>query len=283
MLNTIQVALIVGASSGVGLACVRHLHKTKKFRIFSASRTSSDELEKLSTFIETDVTDDDSVQRLVQRVVEECGEVDLLVHAAGYALAGSIEGTTVEEAQRQFDTNFWGLVRVNKAIVPRMRELQRGTIINIGSLAGLVPLPFQAYYSASKFAVEAFCEVLHYEVRPFGIRVYLVQPGDLKTQLTQNRRIASACLEDNPYFARFTRCMKSVHQMELGGQSPDKVARKVLQLANSQAVGSNSKLRYRVSQPLEELGLAIRRLGFYRTFSRVLRSRFGDFRTDSNF
>ena len=276
MLNTIQVALIVGASSGVGLACVRHLHKTKKFRIFSASRTSNDELEQLSTFIETDVTDDDSVQRLVQRVVEECGEIDLLVHAAGYALAGSIEGTTVEEAQRQFDTNFWGLVRVNKAIVPKMRESRRGTIINIGSLAGLVPLPFQAYYSASKFAVEAFCEVLHYEVRPFGIRVYLVQPGDLKTQLTQTRRIASACLEDNPYFARFTRCMKSVHQTELGGQSPDKVARKVLQLANSQPVGSNSKLRYRVSQPLEELGLAIRRLGFYRTFNRLLRSRFGD-------
>lgn len=276
MLNTIQCAVIVGASSGVGLACVRHLHKTKKFRIFSASRTSNVELEKLSTFIETDVTDDDSVHRMVQRVVEEFGEIDVLVHAAGYALAGSIEGTTVEEAQHQFDTNFWGVVRVNKAIVPRMRESRRGTIINIGSLAGLLPMPFQAYYSASKFALEAFCEVLHYEVRPFGIRVYLVQPGDLKTQLTKNRRIASACLQDNPYFARFTRCLENVHQMELGGQSPDKVARKVLRLANSQGVGSNSKLRYRVSQPLEELGLMIRRLGTYRAFNRVWRSRFGD-------
>ena len=276
MLKTIQVALVVGASSGVGLSCVRHLHQTKGFRIFSASRTSNAELEKMSTFIETDVTDDDSVHRMVQRVVEECGEIDVLVHAAGYALAGSIEGTTVEEAQHQFDTNFWGLVRVNKAVVPGMRESQRGTIINIGSLAGVLPLPFQAYYSASKFALEAFCEVLHYEVRPFGIRVYLVQPGDLKTQLTQNRRIASACLKDNPYFARFTRCMKSVHQMESGGQSPDKVARKVLQLVNSQGVGSNSKLRYRVSQPLEELGLMLRRLGFYRTFNRLLRSKLGD-------
>ncbi len=276
MLNTVQNVLIVGASSGVGLACVRQLHQCKRFRIFSASRSSNDELEKLTTYIETDVTNNESVQRMVQRVVEECRDIHVLVHAAGYALAGSIEGTTVEEAQHQFDTNFWGLVRVNKAIVPRMREAQCGTIINIGSLAGLLPMPFQAYYSASKFALEAFCEVLHYEVRPFGIRVYLVQPGDLKTQLTQNRRIASACLEDNPYFARFTRCMKSIHKMELGGQSPDKVARMVLKLANSQGAGSNSILRYRVSQPLEELGLMIRRLGFYRTFNRVWRSTFGD-------
>lgn len=276
MLNTIQNVLVVGASSGVGLACVRQLHQTGRYRIFSASRSTNIELEKLTTYIETDVTDNDSVQRMVQRVVEECGEIHLLIHAAGYALAGSIEGTTVEEAQHQFDTNFWGLVRVNKSVLPRMRASQRGTIINIGSLAGLLPMPFQAYYSASKFALEAFCEVLHYEVRPFGIRVYLVQPGDLKTQLTQNRRIASACLADNPYFARFTRCMKCVHQMELGGQSPDKVARTVLKLANSQGSGSNSKLRYRVSQPLEELGLLIRRLGFYRTFNRAWRSTFGD-------
>jgi short-subunit dehydrogenase len=249
------------------------LHQSGRFRVFSASRTSNPELQKLSTYIETDVTKDDSVQFMIRWVQKECQQIDVLVHAAGYALAGSIEDTTVEEAQQQFDTNFWGVVRVNKAVLPKMRESRRGTIINIGSVAGLIPMPFQAYYSASKFALEAFCDVLHYEVQPFGVRVHLIQPGDLKTPLTQNRRYASGALNGTVYKNRLNRCMENISSMESRGQSADKVARAVVRLAGC----NSSTLRYRIAKPLEECGLLLRRLGFYKTYNRLARTVFGDF------
>jgi len=266
----VQNAIVVGASSGVGLACIRRLHETGRFRIFSASRTSNEELEKLTTFVETDVTIDGSVENMVRRVLVDCHEIHVLIHSAGYALAGAIEETTIEEARHQFDTNFWGAVRVNKAILPLMREIRSGTIINIGSIAGLLPLPFQAYYSASKLALEAFCDVLHYEVQPFGIRVHLIQPGDLKTSLTQNRRYALASFSGTAYSDRLNRNMENVRRMELNGQSPDKVAQVVVRLAS----GGSSTLRHRIATPLEVCGLFLRRFGFYKTYDRLARAVF---------
>ena len=192
-------AHIVGTSCGIGLATVKRFNNDLNLRIYAASRTCSEELLRSFRFIRTDVTSNASVNNLCEEVLRDCNKLDILIHAAGNAVAGPIEDTSIEEAQAQFDTNFWGVVRVTSGLLPSMRRSGGGLIIVIGSMAGMIPLPFQAYYSASKFALEDYCESLAFEVAPYGIRVCLIQPGDIKTDFTANGTMARRFSHDSPY------------------------------------------------------------------------------------
>ena len=137
------------------------------------------------TMLTADVTDDHSVEQAVATVLDREGRLDIVLNNAGMGIAGPVENTSIEEATRQLEVNFFGAFRVSRAALPAMRSQHSGYIINIGSIGGLMAIPYQAMYSASKFALEGFSEALRMEVRPFGIRVVIIEPGDHKTALTK--------------------------------------------------------------------------------------------------
>lgn len=180
-----RVALVTGASRGIGREVARLL-AGNGLVVFGTSRTPSkvgplDGVEMLSL----EARSDDSAAACIDAVVSRAGRIDALINNAGYALSGPVEAATLEEAKDQFETNFWGVVRMVNAVLPGMRERKAGRIINLSSLAGLVPIPFFGFYSASKFALEGYSEALHHELRPLGIQVSLIEPGFLRTSLTR--------------------------------------------------------------------------------------------------
>jgi NAD(P)-dependent dehydrogenase (short-subunit alcohol dehydrogenase family) len=182
-----RVVLVTGASSGIGLACARYLGE-HGFRVYGISRRPAPSTPAVTSLI-ADVTDGRSVEQAIATVVAREGRLDIVVNNAGMGIAGAIEDTSIEDASRQFEVNLFGAFRVCRAALPIMRGSRSGYIVNIGSIGGLIALPYQGMYSASKFALEGFSEALRMEVRPFGIRVVLIEPGDHKTDFTQSRQI----------------------------------------------------------------------------------------------
>jgi NAD(P)-dependent dehydrogenase (short-subunit alcohol dehydrogenase family) len=191
------VVLVTGASSGIGKACAERLF-ARGCRVYGTSRQAPRALAQVRTsdlapmlrMIPLDVTSDASVDAAVGVVVACEGRIDAVVNNAGFGVAGAAELTTIEEAREQFETNFFGTVRVCRAVLPVMRQQGSGRILNVSSIAGRIGIPFQAFYSASKFAIEGFSEALRMEVAPFGVKVVLIEPGDFRTGFTAARRLA---------------------------------------------------------------------------------------------
>jgi NAD(P)-dependent dehydrogenase (short-subunit alcohol dehydrogenase family) len=178
-----KVVLVTGASLGIGRA-IATLLQQKGYRVFGTKLPSEAELQHIQfECLDLDITDEDSVQDCVAFVLDKAGRLDVLVNNAGIAMVGAVEETSLEEAQWQLDVNFYGLVRMTKAVLPHLRERQSGTIINISSLLGIMGSPYSAFYAASKHAIEGFTKSLRYEVKPFGIQVAMIEPGFVKTDL----------------------------------------------------------------------------------------------------
>jgi NAD(P)-dependent dehydrogenase (short-subunit alcohol dehydrogenase family) len=237
-----KIVLITGASSGNGQATARLLAQ-QGYRVFGTSRTpaSREPLPRVE-LIALDVRSDESVAAGVRTVVEQAGRIDVLINNAGYELGGALEETTLDEAKGQFETNFFGVVRMVRAVLPMMRQQRRGQIIHIGSLAGLVGVPFLGMYSASKFALEGYTEALRHEVKPFNIRVSLVEPGFLRTPMMNTRQFAAHRVgEYDPWRQR---ALDAIYEFEEKGPGPEWVARAVLKVIESKA----PRLRYVIGQ-----------------------------------
>jgi NAD(P)-dependent dehydrogenase (short-subunit alcohol dehydrogenase family) len=234
------VVLVTGASSGFGLATAEHLAKSG-YCVFGTSRRAT-ALAPYGAYqlLPMDVDDDESVRRGVEAVLERAGRIDVVVNNAGIGYGGAVEDTSIEEARAHLETNFFGAVRVCRAVLPTMRGQGSGTIVNISSIAGLVGIPFQAFYSASKFALEGFSEALRLEVQPFGIRVVLVEPGDARTGFTANRRRTAASLENPAYRALCDRALAVMEADEEGGFAPELLAHLVERIIRSRS----PRLRY---------------------------------------
>jgi NAD(P)-dependent dehydrogenase (short-subunit alcohol dehydrogenase family) len=177
-----QIILVTGASSGIGAAIADRL-AADGHQVFGTGRVAPGARPGGIEMLPLDVGSDPSVRTCVDAVVARAGRIDVLVNNAGQLLAGAIEDATMAQAKAVFETNFFGLARMVAAVLPGMREARAGKIINISSLAGLVPVPFWGFYNASKFAVEGYSETLRLEVAPFGIRVAMVEPGMIRTAL----------------------------------------------------------------------------------------------------
>jgi NAD(P)-dependent dehydrogenase (short-subunit alcohol dehydrogenase family) len=186
-----RVVLITGASSGVGQSTARLLAQ-RGYRVFGTSRNPDRaEITPGVDMLPLDVRADDSVRACVEAVFNRGGHPDVLINNAAYELAGALEELSSEEARAQFETNFFGVVRMINAVLPFMRQRKRGHIINVSSLSGLSAIPFLGIYSASKFALEGYTEALRHEVKPFNIHVSLTEAGFLRTPMMNNRQVGA--------------------------------------------------------------------------------------------
>lgn len=186
MNNTnLGVALVTGASTGIGHATAKALQNAG-FRVFGTSRRAVAERSDGVTMLTCDVTDDASVAKLVDDVLAEAGRIDLLVNNAGVGLLGGAEESSTVQAQALFDVNVFGVLRVTNAVLPAMRRQGKGRIVNLSSVLGLIPAPYSALYASTKHAIEGYSESLDHELRPFGIRVVLVEPAYTRTSFEEN-------------------------------------------------------------------------------------------------
>ncbi len=265
-----RVVLITGASSGIGRACAELL-SAQGHIVYGTSRQPLEDAPRSWKWLELDVTRDDSVQRAVDAVLAAEGRIDVVVNNAGYALAGALADSSVEEAKRQLDTNLLGVLRVCKAVLPSMRERRSGLFIHISSLGGAVGLPFQGLYSASKFALEGLTESLRQEVAPFGIQATLVQPGDVKTRITENRVLAGQSGPGSAYRAHFEKALATIEADERAGVPPEFVARMVLELAENGPV----RVRYSVGKLAQRAAVMAKWVLPSRTFEQLVMSLYG--------
>jgi NADP-dependent 3-hydroxy acid dehydrogenase YdfG len=260
-----KIVLITGASSGIGEACASRLvqsghtvygtFRSSKIQPTDRSIKSSNNAGSM-IMIHMNVDDEVSVEQGIGYILNVENQLDVVINSAGYALAGALEDTTVEEAKRLFETNLWGIHRVCRAALPTMRKQRSGMIINVSSIAGLISLPFQGFYCASKFALEAMSEALRMEVRDIGIHVVLVEPGDLATAFTAHRHLARSCEGDSPYSEKFTRALDVIEYEEMHGYSPESVARKIEKIIQH----PSPKLRYKIGSPLQKSSVILKKI-----------------------
>ena len=179
-----KVAIVTGGTSGIGRATALALQE-RGYTVYELSRRAEGMPD--IRHIVADITKEETLQAAVEQVLAVEGRLDLVVNNAGFGISGAIEFTDTQEAQRLFDTLFFGMVRMNRCVIPLMRQQGHGRIVNISSVAAPVPIPFQAYYSAGKAAINAYTMALANELRPFGVTVCAVMPGDIKTGFTAAR------------------------------------------------------------------------------------------------
>jgi NAD(P)-dependent dehydrogenase (short-subunit alcohol dehydrogenase family) len=258
-----RVVLVTGASSGIGRSCAELLAGSGH-KVYGASRRP--EPHPLFDAVSMDVRDDASVCRAVTAIIDREGRIDVLINSAGVALAGAVEDTSIEEARDQLEVNFFGVMRVCRAVLPVMRRRRSGYIVNIGSIGGLVALPYQGLYSASKFALEGLSESLRLEVARFGIRVVVIEPGDHRTRLTENRRRTAGAQSNPVYRDRFERAMARMSADEQGGPDPEMVARLVGRVIDT----GRPRLRYTTGPAVERAAIWLKRLLPWSAIERVV-------------
>jgi NAD(P)-dependent dehydrogenase (short-subunit alcohol dehydrogenase family) len=259
--------LITGASAGIGRACAEALHAAG-WAVTGASRRGT--VPAGCTGLVMDVDDDESVRAGVAGMLERRGRIDALVAAAGWGLAGAVEQCPVAEAQAQLETNFWGCVRVVQQVLPAMRARGGGRIVLVSSIGGLIGIPFQAFYTASKFALEGFGEALAYEVAPFGIQVTLVEPGNIKTDFTASRR-TTATAAGPPYGPAFAKALGVMERDEINGAPAAEVATAVRRALQA----PRPPRRVSAGKPAERMGLVAKRLLPFRVFQAAVRGPLG--------
>lgn len=221
-----KVAVITGGTSGIGMHTALCLLENG-YTVYELSRRA--EGVDGMHHIRTDVTDEQSVQDAVAQILAEQGQIDLVVNNAGFGISGAVEFTDTAEAQRQLDVNFFGMVRMNRAVIAPMRQRGCGRIVNLSSVAAPIPIPFQAYYSASKAAINAYTKALANELRPYGVTVCAVQPGDIKTGFTAARR--KTVEGDTVYGGRISRSVTRMEHDEQTGMDPAKAGAFIAKVA----------------------------------------------------
>lgn len=262
-----RIALVTGASSGIGLVTARALAKAG-YRVFGTSRKAVQSSPEV-TMLVGDVTDDESVRALIEDIVQQAGRIDLVVNNAGAGLLGAAEESSVPQAQRLFDVNVFGVARVVNAVLPLMRQQGSGRIVNMSSILGLIPAPFNAFYAATKHAIEGYSESLDHEVRGFGVRVVTVEPGVTRTAFEENLSRADRPLAT--YAADRQRSEALMRQWIEEGDAPEIVAEAVLRAATD----PKPKLRYSAGKQSSQVR-SLRRFLPERLVDRALR-RFNGF------
>ena len=248
-----QVIVITGASSGFGKATAEML-AAKGNTVYGLCRREMQDGN--IKYRQCDVRNRENIHSVVEQIINEQGRVDVLINNAGMGIGGALELATEEEIDLQMGTNFMGCVNMCQAVLPHMRRQRDGKIINLSSIGGLMGLPYQGFYSASKFAIEGFTEALAAEVTGFGIRVCMVEPGDFATGFTGSRKNSLATIDDPDYGPIFKRSLAIIEKEENGGLKPEVLARRIVKLVEMK----NPPLRNVVANLEQWLSTVIKRL-----------------------
>ncbi|WP_280315996.1 oxidoreductase [Nocardia abscessus] len=263
MITSRPVALVTGASSGIGKAAALALVESGLQVIGTGRNTSSSTPPDGVTFLDLDVTSDDSVTTLVAKVIAQFGRIDILVNNAGIGSAGAAEESSVQQAQKVFDINVFGVIRMTNAVLPHMRAQGSGRIVNISSIVGFMPQPYMAVYAASKHAIEGYTESLDHEVREYGVRALLIEPAWTSTAFDANSVVPDQPLD---VYATHRQVFEEyMAEAVKAGDDPAVVAKAIVIAATD----TKPKLRYPVGQTAR-VG-TMRRLVPARMFDQQLR------------
>lgn len=227
--------VVTGGTSGIGKAVVNYFCQ-KGDDVWALSRSASSYKREAVNhhLVNCDVTDDNSVETAIKQITTEIKELNLnkisiVIHCAGYGIAGSAEDTPIKDAKEQFETNYFGVLRVNKALLPHLREEKNSLVVVLGSIAGRISIPFQSHYASTKFALEAYVEALRIETKQFNIKATIVEAGDTKTSFTNNRALAFP--KDSVYLEQGKKSVDKMAHDEQSGYSPTKVAKVIYTLS----------------------------------------------------
>jgi len=256
MTTSREVAVVTGSSSGIGYETALTLARNG-FSTYATMRNpaKAGEIQSIASkenlpinVKQLDVTSDESVKNAIKQIVSEAGRIDVLVNNAGYGLTGAFEDLSIDEIKTQYETNFFGVIRVTQAVLPTMRKQRSGKILNISSGAGRVGYPGGSAYVSTKFALEGLSESMSYELEPFGIRVVLVEPGVIRTNFGSGMVLARKAQDPNsPYSQMMQKMGSTLQQLVQNGSDADLVASVVLKAATS----ANPELRYLAGKDVE--------------------------------
>jgi NAD(P)-dependent dehydrogenase (short-subunit alcohol dehydrogenase family) len=245
--SNVKVAVVTGSSSGIGYetslmlarngfltyATMRNLNKSENIKSISAKENLPIRITQL------DVTDDVSIDNAVQAILSETGRIDILVNNAGFDAFGAVEDLSIEEIRTQFETNFFGAVRLMKAVLPMMRKQKSGIIVNLSSIGGLTGVRLNSAYAGSKFALEGFSESMKYELEGFGIKVILIEPGTVNTNILENSKQAQKAMNpDSPYAEFYKKVSEGVREGFKQTSSPMQVAEVILTAIKSEKLNT---------------------------------------------
>ena len=260
-----KVVLITGASSGFGEATAKHLAK-KGYKVYGTSRKEM--TDKNVKMLKMDVCNSQSITEAINQILEKEGKIDVLINNAGMGIGGCIELATDEEMALQMNTNFMGMANMCKAVLPIFRKQRSGKIINISSIGGIMGLPYQGFYSASKFAIEGYSEALAAEMKGMGIKVVLVEPGDFSTNFTSNRKNSDLTFKNIDYGKSFNRALKIIEKEEKSGLEPIVLAKRIEKIIKTK----NPRFRYVVANLEQRLSVLLKKILPANMFIDILRN-----------
>jgi short-subunit dehydrogenase len=265
-----KIVLITGISSGFGKATAEIL-SNKGYTVYGISRSQTENLDTKIKVLQADVTDAKSVHKAVSTLVSNEGRIDVLINNAGMGISGSIEDSLPEDISLQMNTNFTGYVNMIQAVLPTMRKHGGATIVNISSIGGVMGLPYQGFYSASKFAIEGLSEALRMELKPFNIKVIVIRPGDFFTNFTANRKPVKITVSGSDYEAQFGKTLSIIESDEKKGLQPEFLAKKLLKILGQK----NPCNQYVIATLEQKFAILLKRILPTSLFSGILSSHYG--------
>ena len=249
-----KVVLITGGSSGIGKSIGEFLHH-KGFVVYGTSRNPEKVLNAIFPLIALDVRDVDSIDKAVAKVIAISGRLDVVINNAGVGITGPLEEIPTAEIKNNFETNLFGPIEVMKAVLPQMRVQQSGLIINITSIAGYMGLPYRSVYSASKGALELITEALRMEVKPFGIQITNVAPGDFATNIAAGR-FHAPLLKGSAYVKTYGDTLKTMDEHVNSGSNPNEMAEAVYKIIQTK----EPKIHYKIGIFMQKFSIVLKRI-----------------------
>ena len=263
-----KVVLITGCSSGIGKSVGEFL-TDKGFVVFGTSRTPERYTDSKFQLVALDVTDANSIKQAVETVIKTSGRLDILINNAGAGITGAIEEIPDAEIQRNFETNFFGPIRVIKAVLPQMRSQNSGLIINITSIAGYMGLPYRGIYSASKGALELLTEAFRMEIKDFNIQMTNVAPGDFATNIAAGR-YHSPVLDNSPYKTPYGNTLKLMDTHVDSGKDPQLMAKAIYDIINTK----HPKIHYKVGEFMQKFSIVLKLILPDKVYEKMLQNHY---------